>query len=185
MMVGSKGITFVDKKGRVIESESVPYMNIARWQASRRDNLLRIEINRPAEKVVIIGTKEGEEIGLLIRSHAENWAKISAAGVANASSPSTNTVPTWSRANEEAVRTALRQHGEDANLAPQVCEAFRSAQYPTGTWVHELAEMQRENALEHFMVSVHQSISARGKPKGRISTAQGLEQSLLTTSDNV
>lgn len=101
-------------------------------------------------------------------------ATQSAASTTNTSSCTTNAVPSWSRTTEEAVRAALGQHGQDAQLAPKVCEAFSNTQYHPGTWVSELASMHRQNELASFMASVSHFTSAtaarRSKDEGLLST---------------
>ena len=76
MKVGGMNIQFMDKKGKDIES--FLYVNVVGWKYSRSDKKLHIEVGKtggPIDRELVIGTPDGEAIGLLMRSHAKSVAK--------------------------------------------------------------------------------------------------------------
>ena len=81
MKVGGMGIQFINKKG--VNVDSFLYTNVVGWKYSRSDETLHIELGQTKaegreaniEKEIGIRTPDGEEIGLLMREHAQKVAK--------------------------------------------------------------------------------------------------------------
>ena len=81
MKVGGMGIQFINKKG--VNVDSFLYTNVVGWKYSRSDETLHIELGQTKadgreaniEKEIGIKTPDGEEIGLLMREHAQKVAK--------------------------------------------------------------------------------------------------------------